>query len=385
MKRERKFSFPVTTLAGSRFPNILQHLKKHRVEKKYFPKLILSMMVSGIFEIPAYYEKKKWGRAVREYRMKSSPVFIIGFWRSGTTLLHNLMCQDPRAGYTTTLQTVFPHVFLSQKKILKKLYAFIGPEHRPFDKMKMGSDLPQEEEYGLTNVSQHSLYNMLLFPADLEEIIDEAINFENAGSEQVRKWKEQYREFVSKSMIHTKGVRYIGKNPCNLFRVNIIKEIYPDARFIFIHRSPYQVIESLYRFFLSVFPGVQLQDLTPAYSREKIVLLYRRIMESYLSVRNRLHPCDLIDIRMDDFLKDKSETLRRIYHRFGIPGFDKSLPYFEKYLAENPSPENHAYKVDPETVRLVNLHASSIVRRLGYQLMREKQDDEVREVVVQKV
>ncbi|MGE5424679.1 MAG: sulfotransferase family protein [Syntrophothermus sp.] len=368
MKRRKNFNFPVMTLAGSTLKNIFTQMHSHKIQPKYYPKFVLSLLVSAILGFFNFIEKKRWDKKAKDFKMRSSPVFIIGFWRSGTSLLHHLMCQDEKAGYTTTLQTIFPHLVLTQKKWLRKLMKFLMPDYQTFDQFKQDADLPQEEEYGMVNLVNDSLYKFFLFPGDFEKIISEAISLPEKDKKTIEEWKKIYAHFISKSMLNTGGTRYVGKNPCNMFRIKLIKEIYPDARFVFLHRSPYQVVESLYRFALAVFPDVQLQDVPREYSREKIVLLYREILEAYFHHRNFLHPSDLIEIRMDDFLTDKIGTLKRIYKKFNLHGFEKALPHFEKYLAENPSAGRHFYEVHPETIKLVNEHAASIVRRLGYRL-----------------
>jgi CTP synthase (UTP-ammonia lyase) len=78
---------------------------------------------------------------------------------------------------------------------------------------------------------------------------------------------------IAKAIFNTGGTRYIGKNPCHLTRIGLLKEMFPEAKFIFIHRHPYKVIESLYHFIQSVFPGVQLQDVPPGFSRKNVVNL----------------------------------------------------------------------------------------------------------------
>src|SRR5205085_219832 len=42
------------------------------------------------------------GRAIRAAKIKEPPIFILGHWRTGTTLLHELMICDERFGYPTT-------------------------------------------------------------------------------------------------------------------------------------------------------------------------------------------------------------------------------------------------------------------------------------------
>ena len=80
------------------------------------------------------------------------PLFILGHWRSGTTFVHNIFACDKHFGYTTTYQTVFPHLMLWGQPFFKKNMAFLMPDKRPTDNMELKVDLPQEEEFALSNM-----------------------------------------------------------------------------------------------------------------------------------------------------------------------------------------------------------------------------------------
>lgn len=364
--RRTQFKFPVSTLVGSNLKNIRAILKGHRVESKYRVKLIFTYIIAGIFEVLNAWERNRWGKKIRNHKLETPPVFIIGFWRSGTTLLHNLMCQDPRAAYVTTYQTVFPNIILTQSGWFKRLINFFLPADRPFDNVSMDVDFPQEEEFGMMNLQPHTIYKFFLYPKEFDRIIESDLFTENLQENDLVLWRKKYHEMVSKAVFNTGGTRYIGKNPCNLTRIGLLREMYPEAKFVFIHRNPYQVIESLYRFILSIFPGTQLQDVPEDFNREQIVLLYEKIMRSYLEERLQIPAENLIEIKMEDFLKDKTGHLRKIYRKFGMENFDEALPLIEKYLASNQYVRNEPYTPHKEIRKLVDKYASHIMREFDY-------------------
>ncbi len=53
-----------------------------------------------------------FARKVKNTVVEQEPLFIIGFWRSGTTLLHNLMARDRRVAFPNSYEMLFPHHFL---------------------------------------------------------------------------------------------------------------------------------------------------------------------------------------------------------------------------------------------------------------------------------
>ena len=95
--RSKNFRFPVTALAGSRIAVILAKTRIHRVSPKYYFKFGLTTLVAAIFEIFNLWERLRWRRRLDALKIEKPPVFIVGFWRSGTTLLHNLFSCDPDA------------------------------------------------------------------------------------------------------------------------------------------------------------------------------------------------------------------------------------------------------------------------------------------------
>jgi hypothetical protein len=366
--RRTKFRYPVTTLAGSTFKNIIALNKNHRVQNRYRLKFFLSSVIAFLFEVFNFGERVAWRKRIRDCKPGAPPVFIIGFWRSGTTLLHNLLCQDPESAYVTTFQTVFPNLLLTQSWWFKPFANHFLPVHRPFDNVRMDMDFPQEEEFGMMNIQPHTIYKFFLYPNDFDRIIEEELFTASLPAEELSAWKKHYSGMIAKAMVSTGGRRYIGKNPCNLTRIGLLKEMFPDAKFIFIHRDPHAVIESFYRFILSIFPGVQLQDVPASFSREKAAGLYQKIISPYLAEREHLSPSDLVEISMADFIRNPKEHLETIYKTFDMGDFSRALPGIDKYLSENPCPVHEAYEPSEETKILVEKHASVIAEKLGYSL-----------------
>jgi hypothetical protein len=366
--RRTSFTYPVTSLAGSTLGNIIVILKKHKPEPKYYYKVFLTFLVAAIFSFFNFMEKLVWRKRIGNYRIKEPPIFIIGFNRSGTTLLHNLLCQDKKAGYTTTLQTVFPLCLLTQKWWLGPVFNYLVPDKRPFDNVSMNMDFPQEEEFALSNLQPHSVYNFFVFPAEFDWFIDHDYLTGSLPASEIGQWKKEYRQLVVKSLLNTKGSRYISKNPQNIPRVEILKELFPGGRFIFIYRDPYVVVESLYNFILGIFPGIQLQEVPADFSRKNVARFYAIAMKHYFEMRTISGAPFIYEIKMEDFVQDKIGGLKKIYTTFGLEGFEEAVPDFETFLANNPHARNEAYDIHEETIRYVNLYASEIVRKLGYAL-----------------
>jgi hypothetical protein len=366
--RNRPFRFPVSILIGSSPANILHVIKGYRIDLRYYPKFILSFLISLIFEVMNLAEHLVEKRRLKNIVPEEPPIFVIGFWRSGTTILHSMLCQDKRAGYVTTFQAVFPNLVLTQKKWLKKFTNTILPKNRPFDGYAMDMDFPQEEDFAMMSLQPRSIYKIFYFPKDYNDIYKKELYFENLPESERNHWKDKYISLLYKALKNTGGVRFISKNPCNIFRIKTLMELYPDARFIFIYRNPYSVVESLYRFANQVLPGSELQHLEGGIPREYFARLYKDALHEYINVRETIKPGNLIEIRYEDFKKMPVEIIREIYMKFNMPGINEAVPRMESYLSKNKPDGRQPYLIEPETYQLVNEYAGDILTRLDYQI-----------------
>jgi hypothetical protein len=364
----KKFRFPITTLAGTTTGNFISVCRKHFISPLFYHKITLSFLLAAFLEPFALWEKAFLNKRLKTIRIEEHPVFIIGFWRSGTTLLHELLCLDPSAAYTKTFQIVFPHLALLEPWWLKKLGNMGLPEKRPFDETPWHMDSPQEDEFAMLNLQEYGLYNFFLFPGEWDRILRQEFQTAKLPPASLEKWKASYLHLLKKAMVITGGRRYISKNPCHLGRLDLLRSIFPEARFIFIYRNPYQVIESTYQFFQSVFPGVRLQNLKPGFSRKEIVDLYSASIRNYFSFRGSVPAGSLIELRMEDFVNDVTGQMDRIYDTFGMGPFKKVRADVENCIKVNSHQSKRSYEIPPETYELVNKFASDIVQGLGYEM-----------------
>ena len=67
-----------------------------------------------------------YGRRAEATRLERDPVFIVGHWRSGTTMLHEMLVLDPRHSYPTTYQCFAPNHFLLTEGLVSRYLADAG-------------------------------------------------------------------------------------------------------------------------------------------------------------------------------------------------------------------------------------------------------------------
>ena len=89
----------------------------------------LSVLNSGM----AAVQSLCYGRKICEVEIKHPPIFIIGHWRSGTTLLHEYMIQDKQFAFADTYSCFAPQHFLFSRRFFEPWVTFLMPKKRPMD------------------------------------------------------------------------------------------------------------------------------------------------------------------------------------------------------------------------------------------------------------
>jgi hypothetical protein len=177
-------------------------------------------------------------------------VVVLGYWRSGTTLLHELLCLDSRYTYPTTHACMNPHHFLLSEA--SALASGGSSTQRPMDEMEVRSGSPQEDEFALLSLGARSPYEALLIPAILPEALKLTDPRDLSPSDEKR-WREVFMSFLAGVSVRGGGRPMILKSPTHGFRVDTLRQLLPDARYVLIVRDPVTNFESVVRMWRKMF------------------------------------------------------------------------------------------------------------------------------------
>ena len=224
---------------------------RNQVSARYYPRLVIITLINLI-----NYPFRTWERLLinpgfKNEAIKNDPVFIVGHWRSGTTHLHNLLCQDERLGFVTTYQSVFPDTLLAGlgRFIFGGFTKLLIPGTRKGDNVKLDTANPQEEEFALGDKTPVCFYYFWMFPKNIRNYYDRFIRFRGIPDSQLQSWKNDYKLLIKKALKNTGRVQFLSKNPPNTARIKVLLEMFPNAKFIHIHRNPVEVFLSTRHFY----------------------------------------------------------------------------------------------------------------------------------------
>ena len=199
-----------------------------------------------------------------------APVFIVGFPRSGTTLLDQMLDAHP------ALQV------LEEKPALEAVVTAL-------------SKLPGG------------------YPAALLDCDANAIE----GLRQV------YWKTVAKHIELQPGKRLVDKYPFNLARIQLAMTLFPTAQWIFAIRHPCDVVLSCFM------QNFRFTDSTHGFwNLQQTASIYRQFIELWLQQRSRLQP-DCLDLQYEDLVGDFEAHARRLIDFLGLEWDPGVLAYHE--------------------------------------------------------
>jgi hypothetical protein len=355
-------------LAGSTFTNFLRLLaeNKFKIGMIGVPRTLYSAAMSLVLSPMNLYEKIHCGKEIKSTVIDKSPLFIIGHWRSGTTFLHNLLSQNELFAYPTTFQTVTPGLFLCFEDFVKPIVAASLPAKRPEDDIALGADLPQEEEYGIGNLSPYSFYNGWCFPRNVHYYY-KFVTMENVPKETVENWKTVYIYYLKKLTLSHGGKQLILKNPANTARVKLLLEMFPDAKFIHIYRNPFYCFLSMMRDIekeMTLYCVQQPQD--HSIFESAMVNLYNKMFEKYFVEKLHIPNGNLIEIRYEDLTTNPYHEIEKIHNALGLPGFEACRPNLERYIASQRNVKTHKYILDDQLKHKIYRYFKTTIDMWGY-------------------
>src|SRR5687768_2134430 len=141
----------------------LLRLGRFRVGWRQARMLGTGTLLTALHTFLRYAQEGLYGGRIRDAGVRA-PVFILGHWRSGTTLLHELLVRDPRHGYPNTCQCFNPCHFLLTEQLVRRYFQWVLPSRRIMDNMAVGWGRPQEDEFALALLGAPSPYLTIAFP-----------------------------------------------------------------------------------------------------------------------------------------------------------------------------------------------------------------------------
>ena len=142
--------------------------------------------------------------------------------------------------------------------------------------------------------------------------------------------------------------------------------MWPDARFIHIHRNPYVVYPSTRKTFGTLLNSFALQDHGHVDLDRFVLDLYPRLMNRLVEDAQDLPRSHYAEIRFEDFEREPMAELERVHRDLDLPGWPEAAPHFRAYLDSIQGYRKNSHRHPPDEVARVGRHWEPLIRRWGY-------------------
>jgi hypothetical protein len=275
------------------------------------------------------------------------PLVITGLPRSGTTLLHRLMCEDPGGRpllfwealepvpsprYETRLTD--PRIARARKSVglLNALAPRIRAAHL-FD-----AESPEE----CNNLFAHG------FIAGINGFMFDVPQYVEWMREQdlIEPYRHLRRQLQLLSW-RWPGDPWLLKAPAHLFGLGSLLAIFPDACIVQIHRDPLQVLPSLCSLAAAV-RGITSDHVDLRRLGAEFAEAMARGTDRAIDARAAADPARYYDVSYPTLLADPVGTVRAVRRHFGYSYDNEFEARMKRWLAENPQHKHgvHRYSLE---------------------------------------
>lgn len=303
-----------------------------------------------------YVEDRKRFPAIAEERVVA-PVFIVGLPRTGTTILHDILAQDPASRAPMTWEVMFPSpppeaaTFATDPRIARCAATFPTAENedehaRAFKAMHpMGATLSQECVVMMGEAMCTPLFhNQFRVPA-YQDWVDDAAD-----------WSHVYA-FHERQLQHLQwrnpGERWILKTGAHMWGIDALLERYPDARIVFTHRDPVESMTS-YASLTTLVRSKGSDDVDRFEIAADWTARLRKVLMRAVDARARQHPDAVFhDMFFREFVRDQFGVVEQIYDALDLPMSGEAADRMRAFIADNPQGKHGVHAYTPEQFGVV--------------------------------
>jgi hypothetical protein len=298
----------------------LRTLRENRfdVDPRFWPRAAV-ITACALLNTPfAWYEERRF-RSRWEHLDVPPPMFVIGHYRSGTTFLHNLLALDPQFAFPNTYQARFGHTFLTTEHLLSWIVKIFLPRTRPQDNMDVALQAPQEDEFAMSAMTGITPYMSYVFPRRASHY-DRYVTFQDVDPADLERWREALL-VLFKKLTFRYNKPLLLKSPPHTGRIKQLLELWPDARFVHVHREPYTVFQSTCNLLStgSRWSGLQVEDTGDL--NERVLHQYHAMHEAFFADRDQIPAGHYHELAFEQLERDPVGEVRRTYEALNLVGF----------------------------------------------------------------
>ena len=337
-----------------------------RIHLSRYPMSFMVGLCSLINWTAAGVQQLFYGRRIRETKLEHPPIFILGHWRSGTTLLHELLALDSQLAFPSNYDTFTTRHTLVTRWLMYPLLSLLLPGRRPMDNMSLNAGSPQEDDFALISLGAPTPYFRVAFPNSLNRL-HEQLDSDNLSRKQRSHFTQSLKYFFQVLTLQH-GKRLLLKSPPHTGRIKMLADLFPGAKFIHISRDPMRMVPSTHHLWRAIdeVQSFQVATYDDAWLRNYVNECKDFMYQSYFRGREQIAPEQLVEIQFEELLAHPEKTIRTIYDQFQLAGVDELAPRIAEYFEQKKNHKLNRLEVPEKLKQDIRKNWQDYMLQFGY-------------------
>ncbi len=264
-----------------------------------------------------------------------APLFITGLPRTGTTLLHNLLAQDPANRTPLTWETMYPSAapvrgIRKAQKDIRWLH-LLAPAFRAIH--DVDAEFPQEcvalMSHAFMSDQFDIMYRVPSYVAWLEE-------------QDLRPAYEWHRRFLQHLPIRQAN-RWVLKAPAHLQSLGALLACYPDARVVQTHREPIEVLASVASL-TALLRSVFSDSVDRAEIGRELAIYWAGVLDRFQVARAQAPAEQFLDLTFTELTTDPIAAVRQVYEWLECRLTPEAEAQMRRFLAAHPRRQHGTHR-----------------------------------------
>lgn len=354
---------------GMRMSDYFRLLRENRfrVHPARIPMATLITGCAAFNSVMAILQSRLYGQRIKSARLKGPPVFIIGHWRSGTTLMHELISMDPRYAFPSNFDAFLPRHSIVSRSVLYPLIKLLMPSKRPMDNMALNVASPQEDDFALCAYGAPTPYRRIAF-ANQPNHDHQQLDFDSTDEQIQAEVCHAMTQFL-KTLTVQHGKPLVLKSPPHTGRLKQLAEWFPDAKFIHLARNPESLVLSTMRLWrlLDEINGFQLPKYDDEWLKNYVFECKDLMYSSYLQHRDSLPSNRLAEVKFEDLVADPIATIGGVYEQLELSDFSNVQPKIEIYFDRKRGHKKNKFSIEATLQQEIAERWSDYREAFGYE------------------